>query len=139
MKTKRLAIAAMFMLLASCRTENDSAERSPRRTARTPALDQPPYLGQQVPGLMPERFAPGIVSTPAIELNGVFSADQQEFYFTRVVDGVDTMYQISFVDGKLEIPKELLLLPNQTRAEAERMAQLVRLASAKKLIPATRR
>jgi len=28
----------------------------------------------------PERFAPGVVSTDAIELNGVFSADGREFY-----------------------------------------------------------
>jgi Tol biopolymer transport system component len=71
--------------------------------------------------LTPERFAPGIVSTDAIELNGVFSPDGREFYFTRVVDGVDTMYQIVFAGGKWGSPRELLLLPNQARAESADM------------------
>lgn len=39
------------------------------------------YLGQKTPGTMPERFAPGIVSTEKNELNSVFSADGREFYF----------------------------------------------------------
>jgi hypothetical protein len=34
-----------------------------------------PYLGQPLPTLSPERFAPGVVSTDAIELNGVFAPD----------------------------------------------------------------
>jgi hypothetical protein len=47
-----------------------------------------PYLGQAVPGLTPERFAPGVVSTDAIEFNSVFSPDGREFYFTRIVKGL---------------------------------------------------
>jgi ankyrin repeat protein len=39
------------------------------------------YLGQKLPGLAPERFAPGTVSTEKSELNSVFSADGKEFYF----------------------------------------------------------
>ncbi|MCX6556248.1 MAG: ankyrin repeat domain-containing protein [Candidatus Aminicenantes bacterium] len=39
------------------------------------------YLGQKIPGLAPERFAPGTVSTEKSELNSVFSADGKEFYF----------------------------------------------------------
>ncbi|HSQ34946.1 MAG TPA: ankyrin repeat domain-containing protein [Candidatus Binatia bacterium] len=39
------------------------------------------YLGQKTPGLVPERFAPGVVSTEKNELNSVFSADGGEFYF----------------------------------------------------------
>ncbi len=39
------------------------------------------YLGQKTPGTMPERFAPGIVSTEKNELNSVFSADGSEFYY----------------------------------------------------------
>lgn len=67
------------------------------------------------------RFAPGLVSTDAIELNGVFSPDLREFYFTRVVDGVDTMHQIILADGRWRSPRELLLLPNRARAEAADM------------------
>ena len=43
------------------------------------------YLGQSPPGLTPVRFAPGIVSTPAIEINGAFRPDFKEFFFARQV------------------------------------------------------
>lgn len=39
------------------------------------------YLGQKAPGLTPERFATGTVSTEKSELNSVFSPDGKEFYF----------------------------------------------------------
>lgn len=58
------------------------------------------YLGQTPPDLTPELFAPGIVSTPdAVELNGVFSPDFTEFFFTRTTvqpgggDGVSRMHR----------------------------------------------
>jgi Tol biopolymer transport system component len=39
------------------------------------------YLGQNKPGLIPEIFAPGVVSTEKNELNALFSPDGKEFYF----------------------------------------------------------
>jgi hypothetical protein len=42
-----------------------------------------PYLGQKPPGIKPEVFAPGIVSTSAHEFSCCFSPDGKEFYFTR--------------------------------------------------------
>lgn len=42
-----------------------------------------PYLGQKPPGLTPEPFAPGIVSTKGYEYSGVFTPDLNEFYFIR--------------------------------------------------------
>lgn len=41
------------------------------------------YLGQDKPGLVPEIFAPGIVSTGYIEFGCTFSPDKKHFYFTR--------------------------------------------------------
>ncbi|MFC2145871.1 ankyrin repeat domain-containing protein, partial [Acidobacteriota bacterium] len=41
------------------------------------------YLGQKPPGLTPGIFAPGIVSTPAIEFANTFSPNGSTFYFTR--------------------------------------------------------
>jgi hypothetical protein len=41
------------------------------------------YLGQTPPGLTPVRFAPGIVSTSAIEINAAFRPDFREFFFAR--------------------------------------------------------
>jgi Tol biopolymer transport system component len=40
-----------------------------------------PFLGQTPPGMTPELFALGIVSTGLHELNSVFSPDGREFYF----------------------------------------------------------
>lgn len=81
-----------------------------------------PYLGQPVPGLTPERFAPGTVSTDAIELNGVFTPDLKEFFFARLIDGVQTMYHSELVDGMWTAPRPLLLFPDQRRAVADDMA-----------------
>jgi hypothetical protein len=47
-----------------------------------PAL-KGPYLGQKPPGMTPEVFAPGFISTEERELNSVFTPDGKEFYFTR--------------------------------------------------------
>jgi hypothetical protein len=41
------------------------------------------YLGQKPPGLIPEIFAPGIVSTDAFEFSVAFSPDGRELVFTR--------------------------------------------------------
>jgi Tol biopolymer transport system component len=40
------------------------------------------YLGQPVPGKIPEVFAPGLISTGLNEFNAVFSPDGKEFYFS---------------------------------------------------------
>ncbi len=52
-----------------------------------------PYMGQTPPGVTPVLFAPGVVNTEAIELNGVFSPAGREFFFTRIVDDVFTMHR----------------------------------------------
>jgi len=49
-----------------------------------------PYFGQKPPGMIPEIFAPGIVSsTEATEYGITFSPDGKEFYFNR--NGVGIM------------------------------------------------
>ena len=57
-------------------------------TNRSSALDEHPvlegpYLGQKPPGLIPDAFAPGIVSTENYELTGVFTPNMKEFYLIR--------------------------------------------------------
>ena len=41
------------------------------------------YFGQKLPGMQPEIFAPGIISTEAIEFQLVFSPASDELHFTR--------------------------------------------------------
>jgi len=110
-------ICSVATLTLSCRTPHANGPKPAHKTEA--ALI--PYLGQPVPGLTPERFAPGLVCTPAVELNGVFSPDGREFYFTRLIDGIDTLHQIKFADGKWGAPRELLLFPNRVRAESADM------------------
>ncbi len=74
MSGKVLASACVLAVLTGCGAPRDAP--GPASAAVAP---QPPYVGQRVPGLVPEVFAPGLVSTGAIELNGVFSPDQREF------------------------------------------------------------
>jgi len=50
----------------------------------SPTIENP-YLGQKLPGIIPEMFAPGMVSTENWEMSGVFTPDQKEFYFLREV------------------------------------------------------
>ncbi len=45
-----------------------------------------PYLGQKPPGLTPEVFAPGIISTKGWEYGVVFAPSLNEVYFVREVD-----------------------------------------------------
>lgn len=78
---RRLAVALMILSAASACL--------PSSRSHTGA--EPPgsiYFGQPVPGLVPERFAPGVVGTDAIELNGVFTPDFREFYWVdiRILD-----------------------------------------------------
>ena len=57
-----------------------------------------PYLGQKPPGLTPEVFAPGIVSTDDWEKSGVFTPDLKEFHFIREVGDVEgNTKQVSIV------------------------------------------
>ena len=81
-----------------------------------------PYLGQPVPGLTPTLFAPGIVSTDAIELNGVFTPDMREFFFARGMDAQPTIFHSQRIDGAWSAPRELFLYPEKARALAVDMA-----------------
>lgn len=75
-------------------------------SAQALAADQA-YLGQPVPGLTPQLFAPGVVNTDAIEFNGVFSPDGKEFFFGRHKGGVDTLFHSVYSGGAWSEPEQL--------------------------------
>lgn len=56
-----------------------------------------PYLGQKPPGLIPEPFAPGLVTTLNWEIDGVFTPDLKEFYFIREVGEKEEDKKMEFV------------------------------------------
>lgn len=55
-----------------------------------------PYLGQKLPGLTPEPFAPGIISTKGWEYGVVFAPGMKELYWVREVNA-DTNPERQFV------------------------------------------
>ena len=62
-----------------------------------------PYIGQDPPGMMPEVFAPGFISTMEYgELNAVFTKNGNEFYFSRrgVPEKYSTIMVTSQVNGR---------------------------------------
>ena len=64
------------------------------------------YLGQKPPGITPEIFAPGIISTDKVELNAVFSTDGNEFYFTRKdTSGLFKIMQMKQVNNRWAYPQ----------------------------------
>ena len=76
------------------------------------------YLGEAPPGMTPQLFAPGVVNTDAIELNGVLSPDGREFFFTRIVDGVFTMHRRVLEHGKWSEPRPLSVYEGGEKATA---------------------
>ena len=80
------------------------------------------YLGQTPPGSTPVKFAPGIVSTPAIEINAVFRPDFKEFFFARQVDGVFTLFRSTLTGNKWSNPAPLQIYPAGAQGMAVDMA-----------------
>jgi len=72
-----ILIPVLVLFLNACNTKTQSSKVNDVPTLKIPYLDQKP------PGLTPEQFAPGIVSTAHYEFSGVFSPDLKEFYFIR--------------------------------------------------------
>lgn len=80
------------------------------------------YLGQSPPGTTPVRFAPGIVSTPAIEINAAFRPDFKEFFFARQVDGVFTLFRSTLSGRQWSRPEALQIYPTGGQGMAVDMA-----------------
>ncbi|WP_038268767.1 PD40 domain-containing protein [Zhouia amylolytica] len=88
-KTNSITLTALVMVgvLNSCKNSNEN----------NPVTFENAYFGQQSPGLSPEPFAPGIISTDNWEISGVFSPDLKEFYFIREVGETDEEKAMQFM------------------------------------------
>ena len=62
-----------------------------------------PYLGQKPPGMTPEIFAPGIISTERKEFAITISLDGRAYFFTRKLN-VNTIVMSNEVNGKWSEP-----------------------------------
>lgn len=66
------------------------------------------YLGQKPPGMVPEIFAPGLISTAEnIEFAGTFSPDFSEYFFTRRKTGTidNRIYHVKLDNDKPTKPE----------------------------------
>ena len=73
-----IVFVAVILFLGSV-----SCSRKTHKTGQDHELYEP-YLGQNPPGLTPELYAPGIVSTEHHEFGITFSPDGKEIFFTRM-------------------------------------------------------
>lgn len=69
------------------------------------------YLGQKPPGIIPEVFLPGIVSTKEFfEFSNTISPDGKEFYFARRIDNRDIQMVVRKENNILTQPEEAYFL-----------------------------
>ncbi len=64
-----------------------------------------PYLGQKPPGMTPELFAPGIITTDAIEGCSGWGKDMEYFIFQRRIDGRPQLYIMNLNNGIWSAPE----------------------------------
>jgi len=73
------SVLVFFLFLSACKTEKSKIKEDES------SIKENLYLGQKPPGLIPEPFAPGLVTTKGWEYYGGFTPDLKEFYFLREV------------------------------------------------------
>tara|TARA_A100000171_G_scaffold566_1_gene775 strand:- start:200 stop:1096 length:897 start_codon:yes stop_codon:yes gene_type:complete len=81
----------IILYLSACKTEKSNTEED------VSTAQENLYLGQKPPGLIPEPFAPGLVTTPGWEYYGGFTPDLKEFYFEREVGNTEEDKKTEFV------------------------------------------
>lgn len=96
-KSSIIAFGSIILLtsFSACNTKKEKPESK--------EVPEVKVLGLKPPGMTPELFAPGIVSTKSLEINAAFSPEMDELYFTRQVDGERPKnLGIRFVNGTYE-------------------------------------
>jgi len=96
--------ALLILALLTSYSDKALSETAEKETTLTG-----PYLGQKPPGLTPEVFAPGIVSTDGWEYGVVFVPSMKEMYFLREV----------IIDAKSE--QQLVVFEQQDERWQERV------------------
>lgn len=88
-------ILVVVLLINACNTKKQKVN-----DPDFPRLENP-FFGQKPPGLIPEIFAPRIVSTKQSELAATFSPDIEEFYFRSYDEGLenDALVSIQYKDN----------------------------------------
>jgi len=77
MRNYTIILSVLVVFLNACNAKKSNS------TENKLTIEQKSYLGQKPPGLNPEPFAPGLVTTSGWEFYGGFTPDLKEFYFIR--------------------------------------------------------
>jgi hypothetical protein len=121
MKKNRFAVLAIIAFLCVAGCANDTIKSPAVQTLEpfTSLHQGAAYLGQPLPGMEPEVFAPGIVSSEEFhEYSGTFSPDGTEYYFYRFSDDMDpTLFFAQLVDGEWTSPEPLELTAEYSTGE----------------------
>ena len=92
--------AILILIQINCTYRNDS-----------PVL-KGPYLGQKPPGMTPEIFAPGIVSTEKIEHSpAIFSKEGKDLFWSYYDKGEHVIMVMQEVKGAWTTPEKSELMP----------------------------
>jgi hypothetical protein len=73
------SVVLCLLFLSACNNKGDNNKNTSKK--------EDLYLGLKPPGLIPEPFAAGIVSTDHLEVLAAISPSLDEFYFTRQIKG----------------------------------------------------
>jgi len=94
----KLIIAVFLIVLTGCKTKSPQSTAFPEMTGK--------YFGQDEPELLPELFAPGIVSTGMSEINACFSPDYTEFLYSVILpDGQFVIMTMSYSGERWSEPE----------------------------------
>ena len=99
--TRILVVLCLFVVACSPSCSDESAVGP---TSTFPEL-RGPYLGQEPPGLEPQIFAPGIVSTGLATRDVAMMPDGSEIYFGVTVGGRSLIMMTKDVDGQWTEPE----------------------------------
>lgn len=91
MKKASIIFILTILLFCACNTKKQDSKTS------NSSIIENPYLGQKPPGVIPEPFAPEMVTTNNWEYGGVFTPDLKEFYFIREVEDAEGAKKQEFV------------------------------------------
>ena len=101
-------LSVLILVAGACASAVESTSDFPKLTGS--------YLGQKPPGLKPEVFAPGIVSTGVHEFSCSFTPDGKEFYFTRRDSSEATYIMVTRLDKGRWTKPEIVPFIEQTMA-----------------------
>ena len=97
MKIPPMRKAYFILMLAGALFLNACDTKKQKTNDKDSPSIESPYLGQKLPGLTPEPFAPGVVTSANWEYGGVFTPDLKEFYFIREVGETEENKKMEFV------------------------------------------